>query len=260
MQLHYQPQIDVRTGTLVAVEALSRWNHPEYGNVAPDEFISLAEQSGAIATLTHWALDSAVRQLAKWREAGYDIEVAVNVSMRNLIDSAMCSHVEALVRSHQLAPGSLILEVTESQVMADPERTLPILNRLAALGVTLSIDDFGTGYSSLGYLKQLPVTEIKIDRSFIAGIADDQQDVAIVRAIVELARSLGMRIVAEGVENQPTVARLTALGCDRLQGYLLSAPLPADQLTTWIDAHQAEPTPPARLIGPRHLAAVGIHS
>jgi diguanylate cyclase (GGDEF)-like protein len=256
MELHYQPQIDVSTGRMVAVEALSRWRHPDYGFVPPDEFIALAEQSGAIATLTHWALETAVTQLVQWRDAGHHVEVSVNISMRNLIDNSMCNQVEQLVRTHELQPGDLILEVTESQVMSDPERTLPILNRLAAMGARLSIDDFGTGYSSLAYLKQLPVAEIKIDRSFVAGLAVDHQDVAIVRAIVDLARSFGMRVVAEGVENQPTMQRLTTLGCDRVQGYLISHPLPASDLVAWMEDHEASYQRQAEPAIERHLTAL----
>jgi diguanylate cyclase (GGDEF)-like protein len=256
LELHYQPQIDVSSGRVVAVEALSRWRHPEYGLVPPDEFIALAEQSGAIATLTQWALDTAVDAMVRWRDAGHDVEVSVNVSMRNLTDSSMCDQVEKLVATHRLQPGDLILEVTESQVMADPDRTLPILHRLAALGARLSIDDFGTGYSSLGYLKQLPVTEIKVDRSFVSGLAVDHQDVAIVRAIVDLAGSLGMRVVAEGVENQATLARLTTLGCDRIQGYLISRPLPADEVLDWLSAREIDRQRTARHTGERHLTAL----
>jgi diguanylate cyclase (GGDEF)-like protein len=256
MELHYQPQIDLSTGRVVAVEALSRWRHPDYGLVPPDEFIALAEQSGAIATLTHWALESAVSQLVQWRNAGHHVDMAVNISMRNLIDSSMANHVEQLMRTYRLDPGDLILEVTESQVMADAERTLPILNRLSEIGARLSIDDFGTGYSSLAYLKQLPVTEVKVDRSFISGIAVDHQDVAIVRAIVELAGSLGMRVVAEGVEDQPTMQRLVALGCDRVQGYLFSRPLPAEDLLDWMATHVSERTDRLPVAGQRHLTAI----
>jgi diguanylate cyclase (GGDEF)-like protein len=256
MELHYQPQIDLSSGRIVAVEALCRWRHPDYGLVPPDEFIGLAEQSGAIATLTHWVLETAVAQLVQWRNAGHQIDVAVNISMRNLIDNSMGNHVEQLMRAYHLEPGDLILEVTESQVMADPERTLPILNRLAEIGARLSIDDFGTGYSSLAYLKQLPVSEVKVDRSFVAGLAVDHQDVAIVRAIVDLAGSLGMRVVAEGVENQPTMQRLAALGCDRVQGFLFSRPLPVDELLTWMDDHKAECHDQARVANERHLTAI----
>jgi diguanylate cyclase (GGDEF)-like protein len=258
LELHYQPQVDLATGKVVAVEALSRWRHPEYGLVPPDEFIALAEQSGAIATLTHWALETAVRQLMQWRAAGYDLEMSVNISMRNLTDNATCEQLEELVTRYGLVPGDLILEVTESQVMANPERTLPILNRLAAIGARLSIDDFGTGYSSLGYLKQLPVTELKVDRAFVAGVATDHQDVAIVRAIVDLASSLGMRVVAEGVEDQPILERLSSLGCDRIQGYLLSRPLPPGSLISWLDAHQEEAARSARLASERHLASLPL--
>jgi EAL domain-containing protein (putative c-di-GMP-specific phosphodiesterase class I) len=182
--------------------------------------------------------------------------MAVNISMRNLIDNSMGNHVEQLMRSYQLEPGDLILEVTESQVMADPERTLPILNRLAEIGARLSIDDFGTGYSSLAYLKQLPVTEVKVDRSFVAGLAVDHQDVAIVRAIVDLAGSLGMRVVAEGVENQPTLQRLAGLGCDRVQGFLFSRPLPAADVLSWMENHAAQGQHQSPVTNQRHLTAI----
>jgi diguanylate cyclase (GGDEF)-like protein len=248
MHLEYQPQVDIATGNVVGVEALMRWRHPEYGLVSPIEFIPVAEQSGAIAELSRWALTEATAQAATWRDAGTKLAVSVNLSMRNLTDGAISDHVRALLAEHRLDPALLTLEVTESQVMADPRRTLRVLHGMARLGVGLSIDDFGTGYSSLAYLRQLPVDEIKVDRSFMAGLATGHQEAAIVRAVTDLAQALSMRVVAEGVEDVATLERLRQLGCHRAQGFLFARSMPADEVLPWIAARQP--------MASRRLAAV----
>lgn len=256
LELHYQPQLDLQTGEIFAVEALLRWHHPDLGLVPPSEFISIAEQSGAISILARWALSEAVRQAARWQTMGLRLEMSVNVSMRNLLDSSMTDLVAELVGQHGLRPGALTLEVTESQLMADPDRTLPLLHRLAGLGVGLSIDDFGTGYSSLAYLKHLPVREIKVDRSFVRSITDSPQDVAIVRAVIDLACNFGMTVVAEGVEDQPTLELLQSLGCHRVQGYHISHPMAASEVPHWIDQHCGEWRDRIRYGGVARLSAV----
>lgn len=234
LQLHYQPKVDLSNGRLYRVEALVRWCHPTLGQLPPDQFIPLAEQTGLITPLTHWVLQEALRQLQAWSRDGLDLGVAVNLSMRTLHDPTLPDTVAWLLQRYAIAPGRLTLEVTESSLMADPGQARLVLTRLAALGVSLSIDDFGTGYSSLGYLKHLPVDEIKIDKSFVLGMDSDVKDTAIVRSVSELSHNLGLRVVAEGVETAETWDALRALGCDAAQGYYVSRPLPADELERWL--------------------------
>jgi diguanylate cyclase (GGDEF)-like protein len=236
--LEYQPQVGIGDGRVVGVEALMRWHHPEYGHISPVEFIPVAERSGAISTMSHWALSTAVSQAASWRDDGIELEVSINLSMRNLGDGSIAEHLRVLLDQHRLDPRLLTLEVTESQIMGDPDRTRQTLRALADIGVSLSIDDFGTGYSSLAYLRQLPVHEVKIDRSFMAGLATGRQETAIVKAITDLAQALSMRVVAEGVEDLPTLQRLDSLGCDRAQGFLFSRSLAADDIAPWIAGQQ----------------------
>jgi diguanylate cyclase (GGDEF)-like protein len=239
--LHYQPLVRTGDGRITGVEALVRWQHPDYGMVSPAEFVPIAEQSGAIGELTGWVLGEATRQLAEWRSDGYTFGVSVNLSMRNLLDTGVADLLGELLRERGLPGSCLTLEITESHIMADTGRTLPILHRLADLGTRLSIDDFGTGYSSLAYLKQLPVDELKIDRSFVTALAKDEADVAIVRAIVTLAQSLSLSVIAEGVEDLATLKRLASLGCDYAQGYAISPPLPAGELRGWLAAQPILP-------------------
>jgi diguanylate cyclase (GGDEF)-like protein len=234
--VHYQPKADLRTGRVVGVEALVRWEHPVRGMVFPDTFIPLAEETGLMAGLTRHVLTAAVHQAAAWRAEGHDLSVAVNLAMANLLDPQLPADVADLLRATGVAPDRLILEITENVVMGDPERVLGVLTALRALGVELALDDFGTGYSSLGYLKRLPVQEVKIDRSFVMGMGADEGDAAIVRATTELGRSFGLRVVAEGVEDADAWRALAAAGCTLAQGYHLSRPLPADQLAPLLSA------------------------
>jgi diguanylate cyclase (GGDEF)-like protein len=226
--LNYQPQVAV-DGELIGVEALVRWLHPEYGLVMPDEFIHLAEHSGAIVQLTAWVLTTALDQLAAWEESGLTLRMSVNVSMRNLLDAHIVDVVRSELRHRGIAPNRLTLEITESHIMSDVGRTLPILHRLASLGVRLSIDDFGTGYSSLAYLQQFPVHEIKIDKSFVTALEAKGND-SIAQAIISIANSLHVDAVAEGVETQSVANRLQTMGCTRLQGYYVAPPLQAGQV------------------------------
>ncbi|HLZ28603.1 MAG TPA: EAL domain-containing protein [Chloroflexota bacterium] len=238
--LHYQPKLDMRDGTLVGVEALVRWQHPQRGFLPPGEFIALAEQTGLIYPLSHWVLDAALRQQRAWRSVGLDIPVAVNLSRRTLHDPQLPEAVAQMLTRWDVAPTALVLEITESSLMADPERAAENLSQLRALGVHVSIDDFGTGYSSLASLQNLSVDELKIDQSFVQAMAADASARAIVRAIVDLADALKLRVVAEGVEDRATWDVLAGLGCDIAQGYFLSRPIAPPELEAWIaDASQS---------------------
>jgi diguanylate cyclase len=234
LRLHFQPKLDLRDGTLVGVEALVRWQHPQRGFLPPGEFIPLAEQTGLIYPLSHWVLDAALRQQHAWRSAGLDIPVAVNLSRRTLHDPQLPETVAQLLTRWDVPPTGLVLEITESSLMADPQRAAENLRQLRTLGVHVSIDDFGTGYSSLASLKNLSVDELKIDQSFVQAMATDASARAIVRAIVDLADALKLRVVAEGVEDRATWDVLAGLGCDIAQGYFLSRPIAPTELETWI--------------------------
>ncbi len=231
---HYQPKVAIDTGRLVGVEALVRWQHPVHGLITPDDFVPTAEQTGLIRPLTLAVLREATERCAAWRAAGTELSVAVNLSPRSLLDALLVGDVEAALASAGLPGHALTLEITEGTVMADPLRTGATLRRLAGLGVQISVDDFGTGYSSLTYLKRLPVDEIKIDRSFVQSMVTDPNDAAIVSAIAELSRTLGKRVVAEGVEDAEAFERLGALGVDHAQGYWISRPLDAQGLLRWV--------------------------
>jgi diguanylate cyclase (GGDEF)-like protein len=231
--VHYQPKVDIKTRRVVGVEALVRWIHPEHGFMPPDEFIPLAEHTGLIQPLTKLVLRSALRQCREWQKEGLDLDVAVNLSVRSLLDLQLPESVSALLREFSVEPTRLVLEITESSIMADPIRAADVVDRLSGLGIGLAIDDFGTGYSSLSYLKRLPVSEIKIDKSFVMSMTSQDNDAVIVRSTVDLGRNLGLRVVAEGVETIEMFNELESLGCDIAQGYLLSRPLPAAELTAW---------------------------
>jgi diguanylate cyclase (GGDEF)-like protein len=224
--LHYQPKFDLITGEVRGVEALVRWQHPERGLLAPDTFVPTAERTGLINPLTDYVLDLALCKAAYWLEAGLSVPMAVNISARSLLDTAFPDRVLATLAARGIPAASLILEITETSIMEDPEHALAALQRLHDAGVYLSIDDFGTGYSSLAYLKRLPVDEIKIDRSFIAALAVDARDRLIVASTVSLGRALGLDVVAEGVEEEETLLVLRELGCDLAQGFLFGRPEP----------------------------------
>jgi diguanylate cyclase (GGDEF)-like protein len=232
--LHYQPKVDIRTGEIRGVEALARWQHPRRGLVGPLDFIPLAEQSGLIEQLTVQVLAVAIEQHRTWRRDGLVLPVAVNLSTRCLLDPDLAMTVDALLRKAEMEPEMLTLEITESALLGDPVQTLATLKQIRALGVGVSIDDFGTGYSSMAYLHQMPITELKVDRSFVSQLTGEGNNKAIVRAVLDLARDLHLDVVAEGVEDERTRDELIALGCRACQGYLFSPPLPADGLTTWL--------------------------
>ncbi len=232
--LYYQPKVNTQTGRVSGVEALVRWDHPQHGLMYPDDFIPLAEQTGLIKTITLWVLRKALSQSRDWQQSGIDISMAVNLSARNLQDAAFPDEVADLLREFGNQLGRLRLEITETAMMADPARALDILNTLGGMGVRLSIDDFGTGYSSLAYLKQLPVAELKIDRSFIMNMTEVENDAVIVRSTIDLAHNIGLRVVAEGVEDKKTYEMLAELGCDVVQGYYISRPIPASELVRWL--------------------------
>jgi diguanylate cyclase len=232
--LYYQPKAELANGSIQSVEALLRWNHPTRGLVGPDEFIPLAQQTGLIKPLTLYVLDEALSQCRAWHRTGMTIGVAVNLSVRNLLDADFPDQVRDLLEKWRVEPSLLELEITESTMLSDPVRTKRVLDKLSAMGIALSIDDFGTGYSSLAYLSQLPVNEIKIDRSFVMNMADSDNDAVIVRSTIDLARNLGLHVVAEGVETEQAWDQLSKLGCTLAQGYYLSRPVPAAELTDWL--------------------------
>jgi len=235
--LYYQPKADLPTGNVMGVEALVRWQHPERGLIPPDEFIPLAERTGLVRDLTRTVLDAALRQLRSWHDHGIELNVSVNLSARDLLDLGLPEIVQQLLERYQLPADRLELEITESVILADPMRARAVLSRLHAMGVQLAIDDFGSGYSSLAYLKRLPVGEIKIDRAFVTNMEHDENDAVIVRSTIDLGRNLGLRVVAEGVENEATWHDLVQLRCDQAQGYFLTRPLPPADLATWLKQH-----------------------
>jgi diguanylate cyclase (GGDEF)-like protein len=231
--VHYQPIVDVESGRVTTVEALVRWAHPELGLVAPNEFIPLAERTGLIREVTVHVLDAALHQLACWHRDGVEVGLSVNLSARNLLDRHLPATVGQLLERHSVPSAHLQLELTENTIMRDPTRSLCVLTELRELGASLAIDDFGTGYSSLSRLKHLPVTQLKIDRSFVLHMSTDESDARIVQSTIDLGRNLGLRVVAEGVENEAVLAELAALGCQEAQGFHFSRPLPAGDYTRW---------------------------
>ena len=240
--LVYQPKIDLLTGNITGVESLVRWQHPKRGLIPPDQFIPMAERTGFIKPLTMWGLQTALRQSRAWLQEGVQVPVSVNLSARILHDGHFPDQVEGLLDSEGISPEQLELEITESVIMADPAHALEILTRISRMGVALSIDDFGTGYSSLAYLKKLPVNAVKVDKSFVLHLTEDQNDAQIVRSTIELAHNLGLKVIAEGVENREVWDHLLALGCDEAQGYYMSRPLAASEMTKWLCESEWGPT------------------
>ncbi len=243
--VHYQPKVDLGHRELVGVEALVRWMHPEFGLVSPAEFVEAIEATGSIDILLEHVLDSVLAQLWQWRSAGVHIAASVNLSVHNLLAENFPATVAAALRRHQVPAHLLTFEITESNVMTDPEHSLPVLRELHAMGIRLSVDDFGTGYSSLAYLRRLPIDEIKIDRSFVQGMGTDLSDLAIVRAIVDLGHSLGLRVVAEGVEEEAARDALREMACDEAQGFLISRPMPLDRFEAWLQSRTVSIYDPA---------------
>lgn len=254
LMLCYQPKVNCATGKVSDVEALVRWQHPEHGILLPDRFIPFAEKTGLIKQLTLWVLNAALRQGHQWHHRGMPLRIAINLSRRNLHDTNLPGVVADKLKSWDGEPGWLEVEITESAIAADPTRAVETLARLHAMGVWISIDDFGTGYSSLANLKQMPVDEIKIDKSFVMSMTKNREDIAIVRSIIELGHNLGLKVVAEGVENQEIYEQLVSLGCDFAQGYHWSQPIPATAFTQWVQAFPGAALPiPANQLCPEHF-------
>ena len=239
LELYYQPKADLTSGRIVGVEALVRWEHPVDGSIPPMQIVELAEHTGLIKPLSAWVLGTAIRQCRAWRDGGLDVPVAVNLSARSLHDQQLVGMIARLLRNSNVPPSRLGIEITESAVMVDPERALAIITRLHDTGITISIDDFGTGYSSLAYLKHLPVTHVKIDRSFVLNMLGDQNDNRIVRATISLAHDLGLTTVAEGIETEAVWERLCELDCDFAQGYYVSRPLPVSDVARWLQQRRS---------------------
>ena len=237
--LYYQPKVNLATGKVDSVEALARWNHPRLGLVPPDDFIPLAEQTGLIKPLTLHVIEAALEQCRRWRDSGLSLPIAVNLSTRTLRDLDFPAHVQRLLTKWELAGSFLQFEITESAMIADPARCKTVLDKLAGFGVRLSVDDFGTGYSSLAYLKRLPVHEIKIDRSFVMHMDVDENDATIVRSTIDLAKNLGLDVVAEGVESERIWEQLKGFECTIAQGYHLTRPVPAPEFGEWLAAYDA---------------------
>jgi diguanylate cyclase (GGDEF)-like protein/PAS domain S-box-containing protein len=234
LYLVYQPKADLKTNEILSVEALLRWNHPRLGLIPPSDFIPIAEQIGLINSITTWVLHEAVKQCKAWEAEHIEMEIAVNLSARNLQDAELPVRLKALLQQYQVSPRKITLEITESFIMADPIRAKEVLHEIHDMGIKLSIDDFGTGYSSLAYLKTLPVNTIKIDKSFIADMANDETDSMIVRSIIFLAHNLGLKVVAEGVEDKKGWDLLSSYDCDIVQGYYLQRPLVEPEFKSWL--------------------------
>ncbi|MDQ6815952.1 MAG: EAL domain-containing protein [Actinomycetota bacterium] len=258
--LEYQPEIEIELPGLCAVEALVRWEHPLHGRLYPSDFVNLAEHSGLIKPLTEHVIDLALATAKEWRGTGLEIRVAVNLSARVLSDRQLPAQIASQLLNAGLSADALTLEVTETMILDDPGRAIETLKRLRDMGVELSIDDFGTGYSSLAHLKQLPISEVKVDRSFVSRMTIDPADAIIVRSTLDLARNLGLRTVAEGVEDSATLAHLRRLGCDFAQGFHLSRPLPSHKLQAWArcEANRGPAGIPEVAMAPASFSAVGV--
>jgi diguanylate cyclase (GGDEF)-like protein len=239
--LHYQPQVRLPERVPVALEGLVRWDDPHAGLLHPSAFLGVAEESGLIKDLTYEVVERGLRDLCGWRADGIHVGLSLNVSARCLLDADFPDHIERLLGKYGVVGEWLTFELTESSLMADPVLAKDTLERLSALGLEIGIDDFGTGYSSLAYLTALPVKELKVDRSFVLDMLADERNAAIVRSTIELARNLGLRTVAEGIETEEVLERLVELGCDRAQGYHLARPMPPERVLPWLAEHGLEP-------------------
>jgi EAL domain-containing protein (putative c-di-GMP-specific phosphodiesterase class I) len=232
--LMYQPMVSLVSDGEHYIEALVRWQHPGRGMVPPMEFIPFAEQTGSIRAITHWVVAHAVAQCAAWRRSGLAMNVSINISARDLMDAELPVRFASMLEQYDCKAQWIALEITESAILDDPGHAIENLQLLHSLGCRIAIDDYGTGYSSLSYLRRLPLHELKIDKSFVQRMACDASDAMIVRSTIDLAHNMGLMVVAEGVEDEATLERLRALGCDMAQGYFLSKPLKAKDVPTWI--------------------------
>jgi EAL domain-containing protein (putative c-di-GMP-specific phosphodiesterase class I) len=236
--LHYQPKVDMTSSRVSGFEALVRWRHPRHGMVSPMEFVPLAERSGLIKPLTFWVLREVCNHWQQLSAFHTDLTVSINLSARDLLDSNLPNQMEKLLSAKSMNPHHLVVEITESAMMEDPEQARQILQRLSAMGISLAIDDFGTGYSSLAYLKNLPVDEIKIDQSFVFDMWERNDDANIVKSTIDLGHTLGLKVVAEGVEREETWSMLKSLGCDQAQGYYVGIPTNLEALMEWMHNSQ----------------------
>ena len=237
LDVHYQPKISLKDGEVCGLEALLRWQHPTLGEIDPDSFIPIAERAGVMRQITLWVLRHTIEQMQRWQDKGFALHVAVNLSVRNLGDENLPQDIQKILEAYSIPPSRITLEVTESSMMVNPRLAQEILNKLNALGLLSSIDDFGSGYSSLAYLKSLPATEIKIDKSFVLNMTHDESDAVIVHSTIALAHNMGYRVVAEGVETAEIFELLQVLGCDVVQGFYLSRAMPAEQVLSWVQQH-----------------------
>ncbi len=242
LQLYYQPKLNVASGRIGEAETLVRWHHKKHGFIPPDTFIPLAERSGLIRLLTAWVLNEALRQASAWQADGVDMALSVNLSTQDLSGHDLPDKIEQLLTLHNIAPQQLILEITETSLMVNHDHAMETLTRLADMGVRSSIDDFGTGYSSLSYLKMLPASELKIDKSFVMDMLENENDAVIVRAIIDLAHNLGMKVIGEGVETKAMQDELIRLGCDLLQGYNISPPKSPVEFLAWLREWESSPS------------------
>ena len=237
LAIYYQPKISLKEGRVCGLEALLRWQHPTLGEIAPENFIPVAERAGMMRKITLWVLENVITQMEAWQKSGLLLQVAVNLSMRNLGDENLPRDINKILEAHSIAPFLITLEVTESGMMVNPKLAQEILIKLNALGLPSSIDDFGSGFSSLAYLKSLPATEIKIDKSFVLNMTHDESDAVIVHSTIVMAHNMGYRVVAEGVENAEILELLQVLGCDVAQGFYFSQAMPAEQIIAWVQRH-----------------------
>ena len=246
LTLHYQPKIRLSDGVVHSVEGLIRWRHATYGNVPPDDFVPLAERTGLIHPFTDFVIEHGMAQLGAWNNGNVNVEMSLNLSTRNLLDASLPARIERILANAAIEPARVTFEITETAIMSEPDKTIPVLHSLAELGVLLSIDDFGTGHSSLAYLQRLPIHEVKIDKSFVLPLTTDPSARAIVQSIIQLAHNLDLNVVAEGIEDEATLTELQYLGCDHGQGYHLCRPIPAADFETWIaDRPLPSAAPPA---------------
>lgn len=243
ISVHYQPQVDISSRRVLGVEALARWQHPDFGEVPPGEFVPLAARAGLMGLLTRVVLAQALGDCRRWQQRGLPLGVSVNMSAQNLLEIDFAEDVVAMLDEYQVAASAVVLEITESEFMAEPEHSVQVLNRLADVGLTLSVDDFGTGHASLLHLRSLPVGEVKIDRAFVRGVLGSPGDSAIIRSVIDLGHNLGMRVVAEGVETPEDLDVLRRWDCDVAQGFLLGRPMPAPAADRWLEAHAGSHLP-----------------
>lgn len=236
--LHYQPKINIQTRSIIGVEALVRWQHPEHGFMPPDEFIPMAERTGLIKPLSIWVLNHALSQGEKWHKQNLKLSIAINLSPTTFLDTELPNLIIGMLSLYDIPPDFVTLEITEGSMIKDPDLAMEILERLTRKGIKISIDDFGTGYSSLVYLKKMPASEVKIDKSFVTDMLKNENDAVIVKSIIDLGHNLGLKVVAEGVEDKATADYLKTLGCDLIQGYYFSKPLSNDDFLNWLPKKQ----------------------